>query len=132
MGAKRLLIIGTIFLVGWMFIEGLYYKDAPLMWLAATSVEYAYLRIALIVVLLTLLISSPPRSVWFRFFLASFAAVLGVSTILLSFTYTINIFDAIVFLEASIIFMIEALEAEQLDSKEFTIKSSAAKLKTKS
>lgn len=111
MGIKRLLIVITTLLVGAMLFNGLYQPDAPLMWLAATTTNYAYMRAGLIVVLLTLLVTNPPRSGYFRIFLAAFSAALALSAILLSHWYAIGLMDAVIFMELSIIFMIEALEA---------------------
>ena len=110
MGIKRLLIITTVLLVGAMFFDGLYQKDAPLMWLAATTVNYAYMRAALIAVLVMLLVTTPPRSINFRIFLAAFSSALFIGTILLSYGYAIALLDAVVFIQVSIICMIEALE----------------------
>lgn len=114
MGVKRLLIIATTFLVCAMLFDGLYQKDAPLMWLASTTINYAYMRAALIVVLIMLLVTNPPRSVYFRTFLAGFSSALFVGTILLSHWYAIGLLDAIVFVEVSIICMIEAIEANPM------------------
>jgi hypothetical protein len=111
MGVKRLLITITILLVGAMLFSGLYQPDAPIMWLAATTENYAYMRAALIIVLLTLLVTNLPRSGYFRVFLAAFSVALGISTILLSYWYAIGLMDAIIFIEVAIIFMIESLEA---------------------
>lgn len=116
---KKLLIAALIFLLGAMFIDGLYHKDAPLMWLASTSVEYAYIRVALIAALLTLLFSSPPRSAAFRTFLMAFAGVIGLSTVLMSIFYAVPLLDAVVFIEVAIILMIEALESDVLPAKPF-------------
>lgn len=110
MGVKKLLIIATTFLVCAMLFDGLYQKDAPLMWLASTTINYAYMRMALIVVLIMLLVTRPPRASYFRSFLAGFSSALFISTILLSHWYVIELLDAIVFLEVAIICMIEALE----------------------
>lgn len=112
MNTKKLLIYATSVLVGAMLISGLYDPDSPLMWLASTSNEYAYMRAALIGVLVTLLITDPPRSMYFRSFLAGFAAVLFVSTVLLVNAFTIELIDAVIFIEVAIIFMIEAIEPE--------------------
>jgi hypothetical protein len=111
MGVKKLLIIATTFLVGAMLFDGLYQPEAPLMWLAATTVNYAYMRAALIVVLVMLLVTTPPRSVHFRTFLAAFSSALFIGTIVLSYGYVIELLDAIVFIEVAIICMIEAVEA---------------------
>lgn len=122
MGVKRLLILITTFLVSAMLFSGLYQPDAPLMWLASTTSNYAYMRVALIAVLLTLLVTEPPRSGYFRIFLGAFSAALAISTITLSYWYAIGILDAIVFIEVAIIFMIEALEANVGDVKKVSFK----------
>lgn len=114
MGVKRLLIIATTFLVCAMLFDGLYQKDAPLMWLASTTINYAYMRMALIVVLVMLLVTNPPRSSYFRTFLAGFSAALFIGTVLLSNWYAIGLLDAIVFIEVAIICMIEALETDPI------------------
>lgn len=129
MSVKRLLIIMTMLLVGMMLFDGLYRPDAPLMWLASTTMNYAYMRIALIVVLLSLLVTSPPRSSHFRLFLAAFSTALGLSTIMLSYGYAIGLLDAIIFLEVAIIFMIEALEPGMDDLKKISFKYTLANKK---
>jgi hypothetical protein len=117
MGVKKLLIIMTTLIVCAMLFDGLYQPDAPLMWLAATTLNYAYMRAALIVVLVMLLLTSPPRSHYFRIFLAGFSSALFIGTILLASWYAVGLLDAIIFIEVSIIFMIEALEADAVRVK---------------
>lgn len=112
-----------------MFFDGLYHHDAPLMWLASTSLNYAYMRVALIIVLVTLLLTSPPRSAYFRLFLIGFSSALFISTIALSYWYAIGLLDAIVFIEVSIIFMIEALEATPEKINEVSFKYKLAQKK---
>ncbi|MDB5187066.1 MAG: hypothetical protein JWM07_538 [Candidatus Saccharibacteria bacterium] len=129
MGVKRLMIIITTLLVSAMLFTGLYQPDAPLMWMATTTVNYAYMRAALVVVLLTLLITHPPRSGYFRIFLAAFSGALAISAVVLTYWYAIGLLDAIIFLEIAIIFMIEALEASVEDVKKISFKYTLAKKK---
>jgi hypothetical protein len=129
MGVKKLLIIATTLLVCAMLFDGLYQKDAPLMWLAATTLNYAYMRAALVVVLVMLLVTSPPRSANFRTFLAAFSSALFIGTVALSYWYAIELLDAIIFLEVSIICMIEALEASPVRVKKLGYNYSFAKKK---
>ena len=129
MGVKKLLMIATILLVSAMLFDGLYQKDAPLMWLAATTVNYAYMRAALIVVLMTLLITNPPRSQYFRTFLAGFASALFVGTIFLTQTYAVGLLDAVIFVEVAIICMIEALESDPVRVRKLGFNYAFAKKK---
>lgn len=126
---KKLLIITTMLIVLAMLFDGMFYKDAPLMWLASTSLNYAYMRIALLAVLLTLLVTSPPRSQYFRIFLAGFASALCLSTLWLSYWYAINLLDAVIFIEVAIIFMIEALESDPEKASNIAFRHSFVKKK---
>ncbi len=112
MGTKQILTLATTALVGLMLYYGIYDQSAPLMWLASTSLDYTYLRVALIAVLIALLLSSPPRSNKFRLFLAGFSVSLIGLSIWLIDTYAAGILDAVVFIEIAILFMIEALESQ--------------------
>ena len=129
MGVKKLLIIMTTILVSAMLFDGLYHPEAPLMWLASTTNNFAYMRAALIAVLIMLLITRPPRSQYFRIFLAGFSAALFAGTILLASWYAIGLLDAVVFIEVSIIFMIEALEADAVRVRKLGYNYSFAKKK---
>ena len=112
MNTKKILIYATSIIVGAMLFSGLYDPNSPLMWLASSTNEYAYMRVALIAVLVSLLITNPARSRYFRTFLASFAAALFASTLFLVNAFTIELVDAIIFIEVAIIFMIEAIEPD--------------------
>lgn len=112
MRLKNVLIVATALLISAMLYDGLYQKDAPLMWLASTDSSYAYIRAALIALLVTLLLSSPPRSLHFRVSLAAIAAALLVSVVWLSASYAVGVVDAVIFAEVAVIFMIEALETD--------------------
>jgi len=126
---KKLLIVTTMLIVLAMLFDGMFDKDAPLMWLAATSMNYAYMRMALLAVLLALLVTNPPRSQYFRIFLTGVASALCLSTIWLSYWYAINLLDAVIFVEVAIIFMIEALESSPEKVSQITFRHSFAKKK---
>jgi hypothetical protein len=119
---KQVLIITTTLLIGAMLIDGVYYPDSPLMWLASTAVIYAFIRLGLMVILLGLLAFRPPRSIQARVFLGSVASVLGIVTFVLVGQYNIAFLDAIVFIEVAIILMIEALETGQQTVRQLTAK----------
>lgn len=129
MGVKRLLTIMTTFLVGAMLFDGLYHPDAPLMWLASVAPNYAYMRAALIIVLIMLLLTNPPRSQHFRTFLAGFSCALFIGTLVLVSSYTVGLLDAVIFIEVAIIFMIEALEADTLRVRKLGYNYTLAKKK---
>lgn len=122
---KQVLIITTTLLIGAMLFDGVYNHNSPLMWMASTDTAYIYVRLGLMVILLSLLAFRPPRSLLGRIFLVVTALGLSISTIILVGQYNIAWLDAIVFIEVSIIFMIEALETEQLSLRQLGAKTSA-------
>lgn len=126
---KKLLIVGTMLLVSALFIGTLYFPNAPLMWLAGTSIGYEVLRGVAIVLLGTLLFSNPPRALYIRYTIGASAAVLGIATTVLAVTYAIQLIDTIVFMEVAVIFGIEALElpVEQTVKATKQLKRSIAK-----
>lgn len=121
---KQVLIVTTILLIGAMLFDGMYNPNSPLMWMASTAVVYTYVRLGLIVILLGLLAFRPPRSLYGRIFLVVAAAGLSSSTIILAGLYEVAFLDALIFIEASIIFLIEALETDQLSIKRLGAKTS--------
>jgi hypothetical protein len=127
MGLKHVLIVATTLLIGAMLFDGLYQKDAPLMWLASTDINHAYIRTSLIALLVTLLLSSPPRSLHFRLCIGTVAAALLGSVVWLSATYAMGLVDAVVFAEVAIIFMIEAFEASSITARPLGSKELSAK-----
>jgi hypothetical protein len=122
---KQVLIITTTLLIGAMLFDGVYNPNSPLMWMASTATAYAYVRLALIVILLGLLAFRPPRSFLGRIFLTVVGLGLVSSTLVLVGQYDIAFLDAIVFVEVSIIFLIEALETDQLTLRQLGAKTSA-------
>jgi hypothetical protein len=108
---KKILITLTILLIGALLLCGMYLPNAPLMWVASTALNYAYIRIGLLLVLLGLLFTNPPRALYFRAALGLVALILGVTTVYMLFTYQMYVVDVVVFLEVAIICGLEALES---------------------
>lgn len=107
---KRTLIIGTLLLTTTLLIGAVYYPDSPLMWLAGTTLRFEIARGIVLAALIAILVTTPPRAVYFRYMLGAASLILGVGSIVMMFQYTLPIIDAIVFFESAIILAIEALE----------------------
>ncbi len=71
------------------------------------------IRFALIGVLISLLLTNPPRSLAYRRFLGVLAFLIFAFSLNSLINNRLDILDAIMFLEASAIFGIEALELEE-------------------
>lgn len=112
MTVHKWLIGSTLLVVLALFAGGIYIPDTLIMSMADTTPLYAFLRGIAAILLIALLITSPPRSATLRTTIAVSSAVLAFLTIVLTFNYQIHLLDAVVFLETALIFAIEALEVE--------------------
>lgn len=109
---KKILIGSTICLIAALLAAGLYYPDAPLMWIASSTTTFAVLRGLMLAALITLLVTQPPRNVYLRGFMMVFGVALGITAVNTMLAYEIGFLDAIVLMEVAIICVIEGLEAE--------------------
>lgn len=93
-----------------LFICGIFFPDSPIMWLADTSPLFAALRAVLIVVLVGLLVTTPPRNVYFRTLVGM--ATLGVMAWIIPATYNNQMLwiDSLSLMSASLAAFIAALE----------------------
>lgn len=110
MTGTKLLIGSTLLLIVALLLGGLYYPDSLLMSLINTSDPYFYIRGVIAVLLLSLLVTKPPRSRLLRTVIGAWSIVLGFVSIQSLFNYQLALFDALVFLEVAVIFAVEALE----------------------
>ncbi len=114
---SRVLIFSTILMTTALLVGAIFFPTNPIMWLGSTSADFVTVRAILIVLLIILLFTDPPRNILLR-------VVLGLSSIaLLSwvsleiYTYSILVLDVGIFMLAGIILAIEALEP-RLESME--------------
>lgn len=110
---KQILILGTFLLVGMMLIAGIWFPSSPLMWLASSSTELHFARGLILVALLVVLLTKPPRRPAVR------ALLLGGSLVLVAFVgasidrFILGLFDTLVFWQVALILAIEGLEANE-------------------
>ncbi|HAC56441.1 TPA: hypothetical protein DCF80_02980 [Candidatus Saccharibacteria bacterium] len=110
MTGTKLLISWTLLLVIALLLGSVYFPDTLLMSLTDTSPSYTIIRIVVALLLLSLLITKPPRSKLLRAVIGGWSVILAVVSVQSLFNYQLRFFDALVFLEIAIIFAIEALE----------------------
>ncbi|MNG07031.1 hypothetical protein D3C84_903160 [compost metagenome] len=108
---KKLLVIGTIMLLAFMMGGLQFTGDDLLSVLWSTTTEYQIIRLALTALLLGLLFSTPPRSMYFRILLAVVATVLLSGSLVMLLNYQMYALDAVMFIEIAIILAIEAIES---------------------
>jgi hypothetical protein len=107
---SKFILFMTFIILGVLLAGGLLFPDHPTMWLAATSREYTYIRILLMVSLIAMLVTNPPRNKVLRFIVGVLA--IGLTTWSLSATYEnqMAFMDTASILAASVSMGITALE----------------------
>lgn len=115
---SKLLIFVTITTTVLLLVGGIYYPDNPMIWLASTSQDFAIIRSIIIVALIGLLFTNPPRKVVFRSALGVLSLALVMITTIQVNNYSIYVLDAFTFLQAAIIFALAAIEPDPLAEDE--------------
>lgn len=114
MTTGKTLLISTLLFVTLLYVGGIYFPNTFLMSLADTSHTYTFLRGAIIVLLLSILITNPPRSFALRAMIGSWSFLLAIQSVEVLFSYKLRLLDSLVFMEVAIILGIEALETKQI------------------
>lgn len=97
---------GLLFLL----VFGIHDPDNPMVWMASTSEEFVLLRGFLIVVLLGLLVTHPPRNVFFRSFVGLLSVSLAGWASYATYNNEMKFLDTMALLQFSISAGIVALE----------------------
>lgn len=105
---------GTILICLVLVVGSGWFPDNAAMWLASTSVLMNIARAAVVMLMIGLLVTNPPRRLAFRALLG--VAALGFLTAAMSRIYSgsIQLVDALIFLEVAISFGLAALEGQPL------------------
>lgn len=114
---KRFIIAGTIALLAAVTVGTAISQDSLLEVFAANDMLSQLIRVGLIGLLVTLLVTSPPRSMEFRTSLAVISACLTFGVALMLSNYQVAMLDAVLFVEVAIIFALEAIESPVLVPK---------------
>lgn len=114
MSSGKTLVIFTLMFVAMLFVGSIYFTDTLLISLADTSPTYQLLRAAIVVLLISILVTNPPRSLKLRSMIGAWSFLLGLQAIESLFSYQLRLLDGILFLEVAIILAIEALETRQI------------------
>ncbi len=114
MSIYKFLIATTLVLVSALLIGGFYYPNSLVMYLVDTSPILTGLKIAVAVLLFSLLVTNPPRSRALRTTVGGTSVFLFIMTAYLMLTFQMFVLDAVVFLQVAILFGIEALETRRI------------------
>ncbi len=90
--------------------------NSAAMWLASTSDIMNIARVILIVMMIGLFVTNPPRSLRFRRILGAVSLSFVGIALVRTFGGSVHIIDALLFFEAAVAFGLAAIEAEPLPS----------------
>lgn len=113
MSVHKVLIGSTLLGVLSLMAGSAYYADTLVMSLADNGPLYAVVRGIAAILLVTLLVTNPPRSHALRAAIGAWSIVLAALSVQLFFAYQLHILDTVIFMEIAIIFGIEALETRR-------------------
>lgn len=114
MSSGKTLIISTLLFVLLLLTGSIYFPQTFLMSLADTSVTYQVLRAAIVILLVSILVTKPPRSLKLRSMIGAWSFLLAIQAVESLLSYHLRLLDGLVFLEVAIILAIEALETRQI------------------
>ena len=114
MTSGKIFVILTLLFVLLMFTGGIYFPNTIEMSLADTSFAYTILRAGIIALLISILVTKPPRSLALRGMIGSWSFLLFVQAVEALLSYELRLLDGIVFIKVAIILAIEALETTQI------------------
>lgn len=111
---SKLIILFSLLAVAILFALGMTDPNSPAMWLASTSINFAFLRLVLMAVLASLLVTHPPRNVYMRMVIGAFATILAGWALWATYENTMKLLDTMVLLQFSISAGLDVLESEYL------------------
>jgi hypothetical protein len=112
---KRILIVGTIVLLIAVMVGTGVAQDNVMQLFASGEPAAQVIRCILFGLLIGLLLTSPPRSVYFRTVLGAGSIVLVVGSAAMLAGNGMLLLDALIFIEAAIIFAVDAIESPTTD-----------------
>jgi hypothetical protein len=110
----KMIVALTIVFVTLLFIGGIYYPNTLEMSLADTTMPYTILRGVIILLLISILVTNPPRSLVLRGIIGAWSLILAGESLQIFYNYEVRLLDAIVFMQVATILGIEALETRQI------------------
>ena len=102
-------ILATAILFSLPFID----PSNSIMWLASVEANFTYLRLIMLIILVSLLATHPPRHLWLRFLVGSFAIAIASWAVWQTYFWSMNILDILSILQFSIATGVIILESKQ-------------------
>lgn len=109
---SKLVLLLSLLGIGILLIFGIVSPDSPVMWMASTSDNFTWLRVAMIIILLSLLFTHPPRNVYLRAVVGAIAVTVSGWALFETYANHMELLDTLSLLEVSVTTGITVLERE--------------------
>jgi hypothetical protein len=107
---SKLIVFLSFLSLGILIVLSIFAPNSSAIWLASTQASYNVLRAGVMALLLTLLVTEPPRNVWLRAIVGGLATALGIWSLSATYQNEMQLLDGASLLTASIAMTITTLE----------------------
>lgn len=114
---SKLILLLSLFGIALLFSLGLTNPDNPMVWLASSSMEYAWLRLGMMIALASLLVTHPPRNVYLRMIVGSFAGALAAWSLWETYNNHMLLLDSLSILQFSVSAGLTVMESDYLPAE---------------
>jgi hypothetical protein len=111
---SKLILLLSLLAVALMFALGMTDPNSPAMWMASTSINFAFLRLVMMAVLASLLVTHPPRNVYMRMVIGVFAGLLTTWALWTTYENSMKLLDTMAILLFSVSAGLSILESKFL------------------
>jgi len=109
----KLILLLSLLGTAMLFSLGINDPSNSIMWLASTSVNFTYLRLAMMIVLTFLLVTHPPRNIFLRDVIGAFSICLMGWAVWETWAYAMNVLDLLSILQYGVSTGLIVLESKR-------------------
>ena len=110
---SKVVLLLSLLGISILFSLGLTDPDNPIIWLASTTLNFAYLRLAMMVALASLLMTHPPRNVYLRMTIGVFVTMLAGWSLYSTYSNQLMLLDSLAILQFCVSAGLAILEKEE-------------------
>lgn len=114
---SKFILLLSLLGIALLFSLGLTNPDNPMVWLASSSMEYAWLRLGMMLALASLLVTHPPRNIYLRMLVGAFATVLAGWSLYETYNNRMLLLDSLSILQFSVSSGLTVLESDYLPAE---------------
>lgn len=111
---SKLVLLLSLLATAILFSFGLTDPNSPVVWLASTSLNFAFLRFGIMVALAALLVTHPPRNIYLRLAVGIFASTLATWTLYATYNNDMKLLDSLTLLQFCVSSGLIVLESDNV------------------